>query len=69
VQTAFPDWPADFLWVRGDLSTQTNGAAPASDWWDWERSGNAPASEDGKGFATRYAEAIAHARDVLRLLE
>jgi beta-glucosidase/6-phospho-beta-glucosidase/beta-galactosidase len=46
------------------LSTQTNGAAAASDWWDWERSGYAPASGDGKGFATRYAEDFRALADV-----
>ena len=50
------DWPAGFLWGTGASSTQTDGAAPASDWWDWERSGHAPLSGDGNGFATRYPE-------------
>ncbi len=49
-------WPAGFLWGTGASSTQCEGAAPASDWWDWERSGRAPLSGDGNGFATRYAE-------------
>jgi beta-glucosidase len=44
------------LWGTGASSTQTDGAAPASDWWDWERAGNAPISGEGNGFATRYAE-------------
>jgi beta-glucosidase len=30
-----------------------------SDWWAWERSGHAPLSLDGNGFATRYAEDFA----------
>ncbi len=55
-QTALVDWPAGFLWGTGASSTQTDGAAPASDWWDWERSGHAPISGDGNGFATRYEE-------------
>jgi beta-glucosidase len=50
------EWPAGFWWGTGASSTQTDGAAPASDWWDWERSGRAPISGDGNGFATRYAE-------------
>lgn len=50
------DWPAGFLWGTGASSTQTDGCAPASDWWDWERSGRAPLSGDGNGFTTRYAE-------------
>ncbi len=50
------DWPTGFLWGTGASSTQTDGAAPASDWWDWERAGHAPISGEGNGFATRYAE-------------
>jgi len=49
-------WPEGFLWGTGASSTQCEGAAPASDWWAWERSGHAPRSGDGNGFATRYAE-------------
>ena len=49
-------WPAGFLWGTGASSTQCEGAAPASDWWDWERAGRAPPSGDGNGFATRHAE-------------
>ncbi len=44
------------MWGTGASSTQCEGAAPASDWWDWERAGHAPLSGDGNGFATRYAE-------------
>jgi beta-glucosidase len=50
------DWPAGFLWGTGASSTQTDGAAPASDWWDWEREGRAPISGEGNGFARRYAD-------------
>lgn len=50
------DWPDGFLWGTGASSTQCEGAAPASDWWDWERAGRAPASGDGNGFGARYAE-------------
>jgi beta-glucosidase len=49
------DWPTGFFWGTGASSTQTDGAAPASDWWDWERAGHAPVSDQGNGFATRYA--------------
>jgi beta-glucosidase len=52
-------WPDGFLWGTGASSTQCEGAAPASDWWDWERAGQAPASGDGNGFGTRYAEDFA----------
>ncbi|MCU1452998.1 MAG: beta-glucosidase/6-phospho-beta-glucosidase/beta-galactosidase [Acidimicrobiales bacterium] len=44
-------WPEGFLWGTGASSTQCEGAAPASDWWDWERAGHAPRSGDGNGFA------------------
>src|SRR5512144_558816 len=45
-----------FWWGTGASSTQCEGAAPASDWARWERIGNTPASGDGNGFASRYAE-------------
>jgi beta-glucosidase len=44
------------MWGTGASSTQCEGAAPASDWWDWERAGRAPRSGDGNGFATRFAQ-------------
>lgn len=49
-------WPDGFIWGSAASSTQCEGAAPASDWWDWERAGHAPLSGDGNGFADRYAE-------------
>src|SRR5580693_3815065 len=49
-------WPEGFLWGTGASATQCEGAAPASDWWDWERAGHAPLSGDGNGFWTRYDE-------------
>jgi beta-glucosidase len=52
-------WPAGFLWGTGASSTQCEGAAPASDWIDWERAGHAPPSGDGNGFATRYRDDFA----------
>jgi beta-glucosidase len=52
-------WPDGFLWGTGASSTQCEGAAPASDWFDWEQAGQAPLSGDGNGFATRYAEDFA----------
>jgi beta-glucosidase len=54
------DWPEGFMWGTGASSTQCEGAAPASDWWNWERDGHAPISGDGNGFATRYAEEFDH---------
>ena len=32
-------WPDGFMWGTGASSTQCEGAAPASDWWEWERDG------------------------------
>jgi beta-glucosidase len=52
-------WPDGFLWGTGASSTQCEGAAPASDWIDWERAGHAPPSGDGNGFATRYRDDFA----------
>jgi len=52
-------WPDGFLWGTGASSTQCEGAAPASDWWRWEREGRAPISSDGNGFAERYDEDFA----------
>jgi len=49
-------WPKGFLWGTGASSTQCEGAAPASDWWAWERAGRAPTSGDGNGFSTRFAD-------------
>jgi len=49
-------WPDGFWWGTGASSTQCEGAAPASDWIEWERAGHAPVSGDGNGFADRYAE-------------
>jgi beta-glucosidase len=44
------------MWGTGASSTQCEGAAAESDWFDWERAGHAPRSHDGNGFATRYAD-------------
>lgn len=57
-------WPDGFMWGTGASSTQCEGAAPASDWWDWERSGRAPLSGDGNGFAERHAEDFALLADL-----
>ena len=50
------EWPSGFWWGTGASSTQCEGAAPASDWWDWERAGRAPDSGEGNGFGRLYAE-------------
>ena len=52
-------WPDGFLWGTAASSTQCEGAAPASDWIEWERAGRAPRSGDGNGFATRHVEDFA----------
>ena len=52
-------WPKRFLWGTGASSTQCEGAAPYSDWIEWERAGRAPVSGDGNGFAKRYREDFA----------
>lgn len=49
-------FPTEFIWGTGASSTQTEGAAPGSDWEAWERSGRAPRSGDGNGFAARYRQ-------------
>jgi beta-glucosidase len=49
-------FPDDFWWGTAASSTQTEGAAPRSDWARWENLGRAPRSGDGNGFATRYTE-------------
>jgi beta-glucosidase len=47
------------MWGTGASSTQCEGAAPASDWLEWERQGHVPPSGDGNGFARRFAEDFA----------
>ena len=52
-------FPDDFWWGTGASSTQTEGAAPASDWAAWEQAGKAPPSGEGNGFGARYREDFA----------
>jgi beta-glucosidase len=52
-------WPEGFLWGTAASSTQTEGAAPRSDWARWEREGRVPPSGDGNGFVGRHAEDFA----------
>lgn len=49
----------DFWWGTAASSTQAEGAAPASDWLQWEEAGRVPRSGDGNGFASRYEEDFA----------
>jgi beta-glucosidase/6-phospho-beta-glucosidase/beta-galactosidase len=46
-------------WGTAAAATQCEGAAPRSDWAGWEVDGRAPASADGNGFRTRYADDMA----------
>lgn len=59
-----PAFPDGFMWGSAASSTQTEGAAPRSDWWAWERAGRVPASGDGNGFATRYESDFAALADL-----
>lgn len=51
-----PDRP---WWGTAAAATQCEGAAPRADWAGWEAEGRAPASHDGNGFRTRYADDLA----------
>jgi beta-glucosidase/6-phospho-beta-glucosidase/beta-galactosidase len=46
-------------WGTGAAATQCEGAPPRADWAGWEAEGRAPASRDGNGFRTRYADDFA----------
>ena len=52
-------WPEGFIWGTAASSTQTEGAAPGSDWHAFEQAGRVPSSGTGNGFRTRYAEDFA----------
>jgi beta-glucosidase len=43
-------------WGAAFGAVQSEGAALASDWFEWERRGEAPPSFDGNGFATDFAD-------------
>lgn len=43
------------MWGTGASSTQCEGAAPASDWFAWERAGKVPSSGEGNGFGERFS--------------
>jgi beta-glucosidase len=47
---------SEFYWGTAASATQTEGAAPASNWAVWERAGRVPPSENGNGFWTRFRE-------------
>jgi beta-glucosidase len=51
--SGFPD---GFLWGTTSSSVGTEGAAPAADWIQWERSRQAQASGEGNGWATNYRD-------------
>jgi beta-glucosidase len=46
-------------WGTAAAASQCEGAPPRSDWAGWEADGRAPASADGNGFRTRYADDFA----------
>ncbi len=48
-------FPDGFIWGSAASSTQTEGAAPRSDWARWEQLGKVPPSGEGNGFTTNYA--------------
>jgi beta-glucosidase len=52
-------FPEGFMWGTAASSTQTEGAAPRSDWAAWEAAGRAPASGAGNGFGTDHADDFA----------
>jgi beta-glucosidase len=52
-------FPHGFWWGTAASSTQTEGAAPRSDYHRWESLGHVPPSGQGNGFDTRYAEDFA----------
>jgi beta-glucosidase len=43
-------------WGTAAAAVQCEGAPARSDWAGWEAAGRAPASSDGNGFRTRYAD-------------
>lgn len=51
-------------WGAAASSVQLEGAAPADDWRRWERSGHAPSSGDGIGFADQYKADFALLREL-----
>ena len=51
-------------WGAAASAVQLEGASPADDWHRWERSGHAPPSGDGIGFADRHKADFALLRDL-----
>jgi beta-glucosidase len=52
-------FPVGFSWGTASSATQSQGATPADNWWDWEQAGKAPRSGDGNGFDKLYASDFA----------
>jgi beta-glucosidase len=46
------------MWGTASSALQCEGAAPASDWARWERTGRVPSSGDGNGFRSRGLEDV-----------
>ncbi|MFB6839775.1 family 1 glycosylhydrolase [Streptomyces sp. NPDC056361] len=54
--TLGPDsFPRGFAWGTASSATQSQGATPADNWWEWEQGGKAPLSGSGNDFDTLYA--------------
>jgi beta-glucosidase len=49
-------FPGSFWWGTAASSTESEGAAPGTDWGRWEDLGRVPPSGDGNGFGTRFRE-------------
>ncbi|HEX6424897.1 MAG TPA: family 1 glycosylhydrolase [Acidimicrobiales bacterium] len=59
MSTGHDDHPHGAWWGTAAAATQCEGAALRADWARWEAEGRAPASRDGNGFRTRYADDLA----------
>lgn len=51
-------------WGTAASAVQTEGAAPADDWYRWEQAGHAPPSGEGNGFAHRFGDDFALLRRI-----
>lgn len=59
MSTEHDDHPDGPWWGTAAAATQCEGAPPRADWARWEAEGRAPASRDGNGFRTRFADDLA----------
>jgi beta-glucosidase len=49
-------FPDGFVWATTSSAVGTEGAARSADWYAWERERGLPASGDGNGWASDYAD-------------